>query len=158
MKQTTRQSNTTHPRTCTCLRQLIFSRKSDCFGCAVLLCLVCLFDLLASFFLPSHLSFKNIYVIVYSDFRKSFLVKMIAQNSGCSYSQKRLRMWRSWRESRAMTVSAPTTTTSLTGRSGPSWPCSTAAPKGRRATFRDVPTPRQISCWPRGRSPPGSTW
>ena len=28
--------------TCTC-RQLIFSRKSDCLGCAVLLCLVCLF-------------------------------------------------------------------------------------------------------------------
>ena len=24
-------------------RQLIFSRKSDCLGCAVLLCLVCLF-------------------------------------------------------------------------------------------------------------------
>ena len=38
------------------LRQLIFSRKSDCLGCAVLLCLVCL-TLLASFFLPSHLSF-----------------------------------------------------------------------------------------------------
>ena len=42
------------------LRQLIFSRKSDCLGCAVLLCLVCL-TLLASFFLPSHLSFKNMY-------------------------------------------------------------------------------------------------
>ena len=37
------------------LRQLIFLRKSDCLGCAVLLCLVCL-TLLASFFLPSHLS------------------------------------------------------------------------------------------------------
>ena len=45
------------------LRQLIFSRKSDCLGCAVLLCLVCLFDL-ASFFLPSHLSFKNMYIHV----------------------------------------------------------------------------------------------
>ena len=33
-------------------RQLIFSRKSDCLGCAVLLCLVCLFDL-ACFFLSS---------------------------------------------------------------------------------------------------------
>ena len=29
-----------------------FSRKSDCLGCAVLLCLVCLFDL-ACFFLSS---------------------------------------------------------------------------------------------------------
>ena len=38
--------------------QLICSRKSDCLGCAVLLCLVCLFDL-ACFFLPSHLSFKK---------------------------------------------------------------------------------------------------
>ena len=49
------------------MRQLIFSRKSDCLGCAVLLCLVCLFDLLtllASFFLPSHLSFKNMYIHV----------------------------------------------------------------------------------------------
>ena len=33
-------------------RQLIFLRKSDCLGCAVLLCLVCLFDL-ACFFLSS---------------------------------------------------------------------------------------------------------
>ena len=39
-----------------------FSRKSDCLGCAVLLCLVCL-TLLASFFLPSHFSFKNMYII-----------------------------------------------------------------------------------------------
>ena len=40
--------------TCTCVvgRQLIFYRKSDCLGYAVLLCLVCLFDL-ACFFLSS---------------------------------------------------------------------------------------------------------
>ena len=38
------------------------ARKSDCLGCAVLLCLVCL-ALLASFFLPSHLSFKNMYIV-----------------------------------------------------------------------------------------------
>ena len=38
------------------LRQLIFLRKSDCLGCAVLLCLVVCLTLLASFFLPSHLS------------------------------------------------------------------------------------------------------
>ena len=37
------------------LRQLIFSRKSDCLGCAVLLFLVCLFDL-ACFFLSSFSS------------------------------------------------------------------------------------------------------
>ena len=37
------------------LRQLIFSRKSDCLGCAVLFCLVCLFDL-AYFFLFSFSS------------------------------------------------------------------------------------------------------
>ena len=37
------------------MRQLIFSRKSDCLGCAVLLCLVCLFDL-ACFFLSSFSS------------------------------------------------------------------------------------------------------
>ena len=44
-------------------RQLIFSRKSDCLGCAVLLCLVCL-TLLASFF---HLSFKNMYIQYMND-------------------------------------------------------------------------------------------
>ena len=47
------------------MRQLIFSRKSDCLGCAVLLCLVCLFDL-ACFFLSSHLSFKNMYIHIMS--------------------------------------------------------------------------------------------
>ena len=41
--------------TCTCLR------KSDCLGCAVLLCLVACLTLLASFFLPSHLSLKHVY-------------------------------------------------------------------------------------------------
>ena len=52
--------------TCTCLEYrvswvrvppeaVIFSRKSDCLGCAVLLCLVCLFDL-ACFFLSSFSS------------------------------------------------------------------------------------------------------
>ena len=44
------------------LRQLIFSRKSDCLGCAVLLCLVCLLDL-ACFFLSSFSSLiKNMYM------------------------------------------------------------------------------------------------
>ena len=33
-----------------------FLRKSDCLGCAVLLCLVVRLTLLASFFLPSHIS------------------------------------------------------------------------------------------------------
>ena len=33
----------------------------DCLGCAVLICLVVCLTLLASFFLPSHLSFKNMY-------------------------------------------------------------------------------------------------
>ena len=35
-------------------------RKSDCLGCAVLLCLVVCLTLLASFFLPSHLSLKHV--------------------------------------------------------------------------------------------------
>ena len=39
-----------------------FLRKSDCLGCAVLLCLVVCLTLLASFFLPSHLSLKHIHV------------------------------------------------------------------------------------------------
>ena len=37
-------------------RQLIFLWKRDCLGCAVLLCLVVCLTLLASFFLPCHLS------------------------------------------------------------------------------------------------------
>ena len=54
------------PCTCTCgfeshPRQLIFLRKSDCLGCAVLLCLVVCMTLLASFFLPSSL-IKNVHV------------------------------------------------------------------------------------------------
>ena len=40
-------------------KQLIFLRKSDCLGCAVLLCLVVCLTLLASFFLPSHLSLNT---------------------------------------------------------------------------------------------------
>ena len=40
--------------------QLIFLRKSDCLGCAVLLCLVVCLTLLASSFLPSHLSLKHV--------------------------------------------------------------------------------------------------
>ena len=57
--------------TCTCRgfeshpRQLIFSRKSDCLGCAVLLCLVCLFDL-ACFFLSSFSSLIQKHVHVYT--------------------------------------------------------------------------------------------
>ena len=44
---------------------LLCTCKSDCLGCAVLLCLVCLFDL-ACFFLSSlnsHLSYKNMYIL-----------------------------------------------------------------------------------------------
>ena len=44
------------------LRQLIFLRKSDCLGYAVLLCLVVCLTLLASFFLPSHLSLKHVHM------------------------------------------------------------------------------------------------
>ena len=43
------------------LRQLIFLRKSDCLGCAMLLCLVVCLTLLASFFLPSLISHLNMY-------------------------------------------------------------------------------------------------
>ena len=45
-------------------RQLIFLRKSDCLGCAVLLCLVVCVTLLASSFLPSHLSLTCTYMYV----------------------------------------------------------------------------------------------
>ena len=43
-------------------RQLIFLRKSDCLGCAVLLCLVVCLTLLSSFLLISHL---NMYMYVH---------------------------------------------------------------------------------------------
>ena len=50
------------------LRQLIFLRKSDCLECAVLLCLVCLFDL-ACFFLSSFSSLiKNMYCTLYASY------------------------------------------------------------------------------------------
>ena len=41
--------------------QLIVLTKSDCLGCAMLLCLVVCLTMLASFFLPSHLSLKHGY-------------------------------------------------------------------------------------------------
>ena len=44
--------------------QLFFLRDSDCLGCSVLLRLVCL-TLLASFFLPSHLSLKHVHVCIH---------------------------------------------------------------------------------------------
>ena len=47
---------------------------SDCLGCAVLLCLVCLFDL-AAFFLPFHLSLKT--CITYSTYVTYCLVVYI---------------------------------------------------------------------------------
>ena len=46
--------------------QLIFLRKSDCLECAVFLCLVVCLTLLASFFLPSHLSLKHAHVHAYT--------------------------------------------------------------------------------------------
>ena len=39
----------------------VVHRKSDCLGCAVLLCRVICLTLLASFFLPSHLSLKHVW-------------------------------------------------------------------------------------------------
>ena len=39
----------------------VFLRKSDCLGCAVLLCLIVCLTLFASFFLPSHLSLKHVH-------------------------------------------------------------------------------------------------
>ena len=45
-------------------RQLISFRKIDCLGSAVLLCLVVCLTLLASFFLPSHLSLKHVHASV----------------------------------------------------------------------------------------------
>ena len=42
--------------------QLIFPRKNDCLGCAVLLCLIVCLTLLTFFFLPSHLSLKHAYM------------------------------------------------------------------------------------------------
>ena len=59
--------------TCTCIeshpRQLIFLRKSDCLGCAMLLCLVVCLTLLASFFLPSFSSLIKtcIYMSLYNN-------------------------------------------------------------------------------------------
>ena len=45
-----------YPITCTC---------SCTLECAMLLCLVVCFTLLASFFLPSHLSLKHVHVLLY---------------------------------------------------------------------------------------------
>ena len=59
-------------------RQLISSRKSDCLGCAVLLCLVRLFDL-ACFFLSSFSSLiQNMHIKFASETCKSKTRAMLA--------------------------------------------------------------------------------
>ena len=57
---------TTHSLYMSHPRQLIFLRKSDCLRCAVLLCFVVYLTLLASFFLPSHLSLKHVYTYMHT--------------------------------------------------------------------------------------------
>ena len=61
-------------------RQLIFPRKIDCLGCALLLCLVCLFDL-ACFFLP-----------FFSSLIKACTVYIIIQDINLSVSHRRPRI------------------------------------------------------------------
>ena len=60
------------------LRQLIFLRKSDCLWCAVLHCLVCLFDL-ACFFLPyfSSLIKTCIYMYMYVQYMLLLYLKSV---------------------------------------------------------------------------------
>ena len=68
-------------------RQLIFLRKSDCLGCAVLLCLVCLFDL-ACFFLPSFSSLIQtctcIYMYKYMQVAYDTAVEPDEEEIGCA--------------------------------------------------------------------------
>ena len=62
IKLTVKQRDKVHVQYMSHPRQLIFLRRSDCFGCAVLPCLVVYLTLLASVFLPSHLSLTCIHV------------------------------------------------------------------------------------------------
>ena len=55
----------------------------DCLGCAVLLCLVVCLTLLASFFLPSHLSLK--YLLVLAKIHCSALDLCIFRSISCIY-------------------------------------------------------------------------
>ena len=68
-------------------RHLIVSRKSDCLGCAVLHCLVCLFDL-ACFFLSSFSSLiKNMsWDRVPSEAARFFLGKVTALGVLCCFA------------------------------------------------------------------------
>ena len=45
---------------CVCARLKVVIKKSDCLGCSVLLALFIGLTLLASFFLPSHLSLIHV--------------------------------------------------------------------------------------------------
>ena len=56
-------------------RQLIFSRKSDCLGCAVLLCLVCLFDL-ACIFLSFFLLICHLKTCIYGEKNEQISIKI----------------------------------------------------------------------------------
>ena len=63
-------------------RQLIFLGKSDCLGCAVLLCLVVCLSLLASFFLPSHL-IKHVHVHASCDHFDMLMHTAEGVHAGC---------------------------------------------------------------------------
>ena len=56
----------------------------DCLGCAVLLCLVACLTLIASFFLPSHLSLKLMYIHACTCIYMCMCVKGVLQT--CSYA------------------------------------------------------------------------
>ena len=64
----------------------VFSRKSDCLGCAVLLCLVCLFDL-ACFFLSSFSSLiqKHVYRCTYNYMKIIQAIKLLV--IGCTVNE-----------------------------------------------------------------------
>ena len=47
--------------------------KTYLYMCTVLLCLICLFDL-TCFFLPSHLSFKNVYIYIHATYYTPYLL------------------------------------------------------------------------------------
>ena len=52
-------SNSTHEH----IQMYMYMWKSDCLGCAALLCLVVCLTLLATFFIPSHPSLKQVHCI-----------------------------------------------------------------------------------------------
>ena len=81
---------------CTCVMLLDSSHTYACLGCAMLLCLVCCLTLLASFFLPSHLSLKHVYTCMYMSTQVEFFCPVLPERENAANKMTKVSLL-SWK-------------------------------------------------------------